>query len=140
MLAPLPTGETRVTLRAVPWLNRLKMAANVTPKSAAGAAGALANAKFLAAIFGPDSIVKKHNTEAVETAPNQLTSGRVTHYTPARTLPLAEVHGLVRERIVAAHAAELARKEGMAKLASWKANPAAAVMAPALLVSRDQAQ
>ena len=118
----------------------IKTAANVTRKPAAGVAGALANAKFLAAIFGPDSIEKKHNTEAVETAPNQLTSGRVTHYTPARTLPLAEVHGLVLERVVAVHAAELARNEGMTKLASWKANPAAAVMAGALLVSRDQAQ
>ena len=118
----------------------IKTATNVTRKPTAGVTSVLANAKFLATIFGPDSIEKKHNTEALETAPNQLTAGRVTHYTPARTLPLADVHSLVRERVVAAHAAELARKEGMAKLASWKANPAAAEMAPALLISRDQAQ
>jgi len=118
----------------------IKTVANVTRKPPAGVTGALANAKFLAALFAPDAIEKKHNTEAVETAPNQLTAGRVTHYTPARTLPLAEVSSAVRERVVAARAAELARKDGIEKLASWKASPASALMPPAVLVGRDQAQ
>lgn len=118
----------------------IKTATNVMHKPAAGTTGSLTNAKLLAAIFAPDAIEKKRNTEAVETAPNQLTAGRITQYTPARIMPLADVRSIVRGRVVAARAAELAKKEGMEKLAAWKATPTAAVMPPAVIVSRDQAQ
>jgi peptidyl-prolyl cis-trans isomerase D len=127
-----------------PVADRLKLeirtAANVTRTPAPGAAGALANPKFLTALFSPDSTQKKRNTEAVEIAPNTLVSGRVAQYTPARTLPFAEVKERVRERLVAARAAELAKKEGMEKLAAWKANPAAASLPPAIAVSRQEVQ
>ena len=119
---------------------QIQTATNVTRKPAPGVAGVLANAKFLEALFAPDSIDKKRNTEAVETAPNQLVSGRVTHYTPSRILPFAEVKDNVRQRLLAIRGAALAKAEGMAKLAAWKSNPAAAVLPPAVVVSRDQAQ
>ena len=61
-------------------------------------------------------------------------------YTPARTLPFTDVRSVVRDRVVVARAAELAKKEGMEKLAAWKAAPASAVMPTALLVSREQPQ
>ncbi|MBA3056587.1 MAG: SurA N-terminal domain-containing protein [Gammaproteobacteria bacterium] len=118
----------------------IKTATNVLRQPAAGATGVLASPKFLAAIFNTDSIEKKRNTEAIETAPNQLTAGRVTQYTPARTLPFTEVSQVVRERVVAARAAELAKKEGMEKLLAWKASPAAAIMPAPVVVSRDKAQ
>jgi peptidyl-prolyl cis-trans isomerase D len=118
----------------------IKTATNLTRKAAPGTTGPLANPKFLAAIFGPDAVEKKHNTEAIETAPNQLTAGRITQYSPARTLPFADVRSVVRERVVAARATELARKEGMEKMAAWKAAPAAATMPAAVVVSRDQSQ
>ncbi len=118
----------------------IKTVANMTRKPAAGSTGILANAKFLAAIFGPDAVEKKRNTEAIETAPNQLAAGRVTQYVAARTMPFADVRAVVRERVVAARAAELASKEGVEKLAAWKAAPASALMPAAVLVSRDQAQ
>jgi peptidyl-prolyl cis-trans isomerase D len=118
----------------------VKIAASLQRTPAPGATGVLANGKFLAAIFAPDSVQKKHNTEAIETAPNQLVSGRVTQYSPARTQPFAEVSASVRERVVSARATELARKEGMDKLAAWKAAPATAEMPAPLLISRDQAQ
>jgi len=118
----------------------IKTAANVLRKPAAGTTGLLANAKFLAAIFGPDAIGKKRNTEAIETAPNQLTAGRITHYVAARTMPYSDVRAVVRERVVATRAAELANKEGVEKLAAWKAAPASALLPPAVLVSRDQSQ
>ncbi len=102
-----------------------------------GATGPLANAKFLSTIFSPDSVEKKRNTEAVEVGPSQLMSGRVVQYSPARTLPLAEVQEQVRKRVVAAKAADLARKEGQEKLAAWKANPAAANLGGNLVVSRE---
>jgi peptidyl-prolyl cis-trans isomerase D len=118
----------------------IKTAANVRRTPAPGATGPLANAKFLDALFAPDSIEKKRNTEAVEIAPNTLASGRVTQYTPARTQPFAEVKDKVRERVVAARSAELAKKDGADKLAAWKANPASANLPAAVTVSRQETQ
>jgi len=127
-----------------PVADRLKLeirtASNVHRTLVPGATGALANPKFLNALFSPDSVEKKRNTEAVEIAPNTLVAGRVVQYAPARTLPLDEVKDRVREGLVAARSAELARKEGMEKLAAWKANPAGANLPAAISVSRQQAQ
>ena len=118
----------------------VKTAANVTRNVASGATGVLANPKFLNAIFSTDAIEKKRNTEAFETASKQLVSGRITQYTAARTLPLAEVKDRVRERLTAVISFEMAKKEGMAKLAAWKAEPTSAVMPAAVTVSRNQTQ
>jgi len=104
----------------------IQTAKNVQRTPPKGATGPLANPKFLAALFTPESIDKKRNTEAVELAPNVLASGRIAQYSPATTLPFADVKDKVRQRVVAVKAAELARKEGTEKLAAWKANPAAA--------------
>ena len=116
----------------------IKTATGVTRKAAPGVSGALANAKFLNAIFAPDTIEKKRNTEAVEIGSNQLASGRITQYTPARTLPLSEVKENVRQRWLAQRGAEEARKDGIAKLAAYKADPSSAAMPETLSVSRDQ--
>ncbi len=118
----------------------IKTASGVTRKPLPGVTGALANVKFLNAIFSPDAVEKKRNTEAVEVASNQLISGRVTQYTAARTRPFVEVKDLVRQRWLATRGAEEARKDGMAKLAAWKAAPASAMLAETLVVSRDQPQ
>jgi peptidyl-prolyl cis-trans isomerase D len=118
----------------------IKTAGNVLRQPVAGATGPLSNAKFLNALFSPDSIEKKRNTEAVEVGSNQLVSGRIVQYTPARTLPLVEVKDNVRQRWLAQHGAEEARKDGMAKLAAWKAAPATATLAAPILVSREQSQ
>lgn len=118
----------------------VKTASNVTRNVIAGASGVLANPKFLNAIFSTDAIEKKRNTEAFETASKQLVSGRITQYTAARTLPLAEVKDRVRERLTAVMSFELAKKEGIAKLAAWKAAPASATLPAAVTVSRNQTQ
>lgn len=118
----------------------VRTANNVTRVPATSVKGPLANPKFLAALFSPDAVEKKRNTEAVETAPNQLVSGRIAKYTAARTLPFAEVRDRVRERYLATRGAELARKEGVAKLAAWKASPAGADLLPATTLSREDAQ
>ncbi len=118
----------------------IKTANGITRTAQPGATGALANPKFLNAIFSPDAIEKKRNTEAVEVASNQLISGRITQYTPARTRPLLEVKELVRQRWLAMRGAEDARKDGIAKLAAWKAAPASATLQDTLVVSRDQTQ
>ncbi len=116
-----------------------KMTATVTRSPAPGATGALGSAKFLEALFGNDSVKNKRNTDAVEIAPNQLVSGRIVKYEPARTRPLAEVKDGVRERVVAEQAAELARKEGQARLAELQKKPTE-TLPTTLTVSRMQPQ
>ena len=118
----------------------IRTANNLTRKALADATGVLANAKFLNALFGEDAVQKKRNTEAVETGPNQLVSGRVTAYAPARTLPYADVRGAVRDKLVAVRSADLARKEGQARLAAWQANAVDATATSSSVVSRDQPQ
>ena len=118
----------------------IRTASGVQRTAAPGAPPALANPKFLAALFAPDSVDKKRNTEAVEIAPSTLVAGRVTQYTPARTVPFAEARDRVRERVVATRAAELAKKDGMEKLAAWKANPASADLPAAVTLSRQETQ
>jgi peptidyl-prolyl cis-trans isomerase D len=119
---------------------QVQTATNVQRTPAKGATGALANPKFLAALFAPDSLDKKRNTEAIEVAPSTLVSGRIAQYTAAHTLAFADVKDKVRARVVAVRSAELAKKEGMDKLAAWKANPASAQLPAAVLVSRQETQ
>ena len=116
-----------------------KQTASVKRTPAPGASGPLASAKLLAAVFGNEVVRNKRNTDAVETAPNQLAAARVVQHTPARVLALAEVKDGVRERVVAAQAAALAKKEGEARLAEVKKAPEQALTAT-LVVSRGQAQ
>jgi peptidyl-prolyl cis-trans isomerase D len=103
-----------------PAMDKLKLdkrTATVQRAPTPGATGAVASAKLLEAVFANDAVRNKRNTDAVEVGPGQLASARIVEYTPARTLPLAEVKDRVRERLVADQAAALARKEGMALLA-----------------------
>jgi peptidyl-prolyl cis-trans isomerase D len=118
----------------------VKTAAGLSRAPARGAAGPLANPKFLTALFSADAIEKKRNTEAVEVGPSQLASGRIVQYTPARTRPLAEVKDEVRTRLVAQRASEMAKKEGEAKLAAWKAAPTSAQLGAPVVVSRADGQ
>lgn len=108
----------------------------VTRTPQPGASGPLVNPKFLEALFGPDAVERKRNTEAVEFGPNQMVSGRIVQHTPARTRPFEEVKDQVRDRVIGARAAELARKEGAAKLAAWQAAPASAELPAAAPLSR----
>lgn len=120
---------------------KVQTAAGVGRTPASDATGPLANPKFLAALFSSDTIEKKHNTEAVEVGPNQLAAGRITAYTPARTLPFEQVRAQVHKLYVVDKAAELARKEGEARLAAWKAKPGGATgLSTPMLLSRDQPQ
>lgn len=123
---------------------RLKLdihkADGVTRTPAPGASGALANPKFLTALFSSDSLDKKRNTEALEIGANQLVSGRVVEHNPAHARPLAEVKAEVREAFVNERGAEMARTEGAARLKAWTEKPAAATNLPeAVTLSRDGA-
>ena len=116
----------------------LRTAQNVKRTAAPGATGALANPKFLQALFGTDALRNKRNTEAVEIAPSTMVSGRVLQYTAAHQLPLAEVKARVHERLATVQAAALARKLGEERLAALRAAPDTALTEPVLLVSRAQ--
>ncbi|MDM0048275.1 SurA N-terminal domain-containing protein [Variovorax sp. J22R115] len=118
----------------------IQTAGNVARTPAPGAAGALANRNFLNALFAPDTLERKHNTEAIEIGPNQLASGRVTQHAPARTLPFEEVKDKVRTQLIAQRAAALAKAEGEGKLAAWQANPAGATFGAPVTVSRLEMQ
>ncbi len=116
----------------------IKTADGLARQAMPGSKGPLASDKFLSALFVPDLIDKKRNTEAIETAVNQLAAGRVVAYQPARALPLAEVRQSVRDRLTAEKAGEMARKDGAEKLALWKATPPVTGLSAPVLVSRDQ--
>jgi peptidyl-prolyl cis-trans isomerase D len=111
---------------------------HVTRQPGPNVKGPLANPRFLEALFSSDSLNSKRNTDAVELGSNQLVAGRVVEYTPARTLPMAEVGDKLRTLYVAQKSAELAKADGEAKLAAWKAKPDSAQLPAAKVISRDQ--
>lgn len=120
---------------------KIQTAEGVTRVPGPGASGPLASPKFLEALFANDSVEGKRNTSAIEVGPSQLVAGRISTYTPTRTLPLQEVSDRARLLLIAEKSAELARKDAEAKKAAWTGNAApAAGLAPAVVVSRDQTQ
>lgn len=120
---------------------KIQTAEGVTRVPGPGASGPLANPKFLEALFANDSVEGKRNTSAIEVGPSQLVAGRISTYTPTRTLPLQEVSDRARLLLIAEKSAELARKDAEAKKVAWTGNAAPAVgLAPAVVVSRDQTQ
>jgi peptidyl-prolyl cis-trans isomerase D len=117
-------------------LKLVKQTATVQRDPTPGAQGPLASPKLLDAVFAPDSIKSKLNTEAIETAPNQLVAARIVTHTPARVQALAEVQARVRERVVQQQAAAKAKKAGEDKLAALKAADATAGLPAAVTLSR----
>ena len=120
-------------------LKLTKLTATVQRNPAPGTVGVLASGKLLEAVFSNEAVANKRNTDAVETAPNQLVSARIVKHSPARTLPLAEVKDRVRERLVAKLGADQARSEGKARLEALKKAPGEALPMP-LTLSRAQSQ
>jgi len=116
----------------------IQTASHIGRVPAQGVTGALANPKLLAALFSPESVEQKRNTEAVEVGTSMLAAARISQYTPARTLALDEVRPAVQYRLVAARSAELAKQAGAEKLAAWQAKPEAATLAAPVTVSRNQ--
>jgi peptidyl-prolyl cis-trans isomerase D len=118
----------------------VQTASNVARTPAPGATGVLANRNFLNALFAADSLSRKQNTEAIEVGANQLASGRITQYSPAHPMPLAEVKDKIRAQLVNERAAVMAKAEGEAKLAAWTAKADDASFGKPVTVSRTDAQ
>jgi peptidyl-prolyl cis-trans isomerase D len=82
--------------------------------------GALDNPKLLAALFSPDALQNKRNTDAIEVAPNTLVAARVTEHQPAKQRELAEVKDEIAAQLRQREGLDLAHKDGEAKLAELR--------------------
>jgi peptidyl-prolyl cis-trans isomerase D len=120
------------------WKLDIRTAQHVTRAPSPAASGALANPRFLEALFSPESTRDKKNTKAIDVGANQLAAGRVVQYSPAHLLPFAEVKDRVRQMLAARRAGELATKLGSERLAKLQANPSEPFSGRAVLVSRAQ--
>ena len=107
------------------------------PKAMSGADW-MKNPKFLEAVFSPDVIEKKHNTQAVEVAPNTLVAARIKEYKPAKTLDFDVVKASVELQWKQDRSLTLAKEAGKAKLDAWKAHPEQAQLPKEVVVSREK--
>ena len=78
---------------------------------------AMGNGKLVQALFAPESLQAKRNTEAIEVGQNALMAARIVDYKPAAPRPFDEVKDEIRRQLVARYAAEQAQKAGREKLA-----------------------
>jgi len=82
---------------------------------------AMGNAKFAQALFSPEAIQSKRNTDAIEVGPNALMAGRVIEHKPAAPRPFDDVKEEIRRQLVQRAASEKAQNAGretLAKLSS----------------------
>jgi len=108
-------------------------------KSAAQELGALDNPKLLAALFSPEALQGKRNTDAIEVAPATLVAARVVEHQPATQRSLDEVKQELAEMLRRREAATLAQKDGMARLEQLRKGSAAGLTwsAPRTVSRRD---
>ncbi len=74
------------------------------------------HAALSAALFSPESLKSKQNTEAIEVQPGTLVSARVTEHRPARLRPLAEVSPAIEARLRAEQSLRLQTEKGEATI------------------------
>jgi peptidyl-prolyl cis-trans isomerase D len=116
----------------------LRTAQGIPRSPAPGSTGALANPKFLQALFSADSLEKKRNTDAIDLGGNQLVAGRIVKYVPAQVQPFEQVRDKVRAAVTLQQAAALAHKDAKARLVALKAAPKAPLNQPVQVISRAQ--
>lgn len=98
----------------------------------------LGRPRFIEAVFSPEVLDKKHNTEAIEINPGMLVAARVIEHQPAGVRPLAEVVELIRAKLIEREALARAVAEGKAALAAARAGQDPGGFSPPLTVSRMQ--
>lgn len=122
-----PVAEKfKLEVRQSGWLGRVPNPMN----------GPLGNEKLLASLFAEDSIKNKRNTEAVETASNNLVAARVLEHKPAAMQPFEAVKGSVETLLKRKEAVTLAAKDGEAKLEALKKGEDKLSWGAAKIVSR----
>ena len=123
-----PVAERlKLELRTSDWITR-----NPRPEY-----GVLNHARLLTAVFSPDSLKERRNTDAIEVAPDTLISARVVAHEPARQRTLDEVRAEIEGKLQREAATRLATEAGEAALAKLKAGGAAGLKwGAARMVSR----
>jgi peptidyl-prolyl cis-trans isomerase D len=110
-------------------------------RSGGGERAPLDNRKLLSALFSPDALRNKRNTDTIEVAPGTLVAARVTEHQPAAQRKLEEVKDDIAAMLQRQEAGELARKDGAAKLEQLLKGAGAGVKwSPAKTVSRRDPQ
>lgn len=79
--------------------------------------GVLNNQRLLDALFSPDAIKDKHNTEAVDGGPNTLLAARVVEHKAAAPRAFDEVKAEISKKLTEQKAMALAVESGAAKYA-----------------------
>lgn len=74
------------------------------------------NPTLAAALFSPESIKSKQNTEAIEVQPGTLAAARVAEHRPARLRPLAEVSQAIEAKLQAEQSTRLLTQKGEATI------------------------
>ena len=117
----------------------LRRAEGVGRSGAGEPGGTLRHPKLLEALFQPQNLSGKRNTEVIEIGSNQLVAAHVSQYAAARRQALDDVRDPVRSALLQRKAAQAARDEGSTRLKEWQAKAdAAGSLPPALLVSRSK--
>ncbi|HQS38069.1 MAG TPA: peptidylprolyl isomerase, partial [Methylotenera sp.] len=98
--------------------------------------------KFVNAVFSPESLKERRNTEAVEVSANNLVAARVVDYKPSAPKPFEEVKAGIEGLLKLEAAAKLAQAKGDAALKALKQGqePAGIEWIPEVTVDRKNAQ
>jgi len=104
--------------------------------AAAPAAAPYNNPKFLAALYSDEALKNKHNTEAIEIAPNTFIAGHVVEYKPVTKRSFDEVKAIISDKVTRTEEAALAKKAGEEKLAALRAQDSASGFGAVQTVSR----
>ena len=78
---------------------------------------ALGSAKLVQALFSPESIAAKRNTDAIEVGNGAMMAARLIEYKPSAVRPFEEVQAEIHRQLVRQGASDLAKKAGRDKLA-----------------------
>ncbi|HUJ86436.1 MAG TPA: SurA N-terminal domain-containing protein [Burkholderiales bacterium] len=100
----------KLKLQTTDWITR---AADKAPPP-------LNNAKLINALFSDDVLVKKHNTPAVEVAPETMVAARVLEHEAASLRKFDDVKSAIEQELRRQDALKLAAKDGEAKLSKLR--------------------
>lgn len=118
----------RLKIQQSDWLSR----------RADAASGVLNNQKLLRALFSPDALKSKHNTEVVEAGPDLLLVARVIEHKPEAVRAVDEVKAEITKRLIGQESMALARKRGAATYAELQqGKDAGLAWGPAQIIGRD---
>lgn len=98
--------------------------------------------KLVNAVFSPESIKERRNTEAIEVSPNNLVAARVIDYKPSAPKPFEAVKAGIEDLLKIEAAAKLAVEKGEAALKALQQGQEVAALEwiPEVTVGRKDAQ